>query len=261
MITRIHPTALVDSRAEIDPTALIGPFAIVGPDVIIGPDTEVAARATIERHARVGRGCYIGIGSVVGGDPQDRKFRGERTLVEIGDETCVREYATINRGTAASGATRIGRRCLIMSYVHVAHDCHLADDVVLANAVQLAGHVEIGAHAQLGGSTPVHQFVRIGTHAYIGGGSRVPQDVPPYTKAAGNPLKLYGLNGVGLARAGFDPSVRLALKHVYRLLFNSDLTRTRAVDQLRGQDLIPEAAHFVDFVARSERGTLSAVPA
>src|SRR5690242_16415381 len=119
MTPRIHPTAIVDPGADIDPTALIGPFAIVGPDVVIGPDTEVSARATIERHVRIGRGCLIGVGSVLGGDPQDRKFRGERTTVEIGDETVVREYTTINRGTAATGVTRVGQRCLIMSYVHV----------------------------------------------------------------------------------------------------------------------------------------------
>jgi len=261
MKPRIHPTALIDASAEIDPTALVGPFAIVGPDVVIGPDTEIAARATIERHTRIGRGSTIGVGSVIGGDPQDRKYRGERTAVEIGDETVVREYTTINRGTAATGLTRVGNRCLIMSYVHVAHDCRIADDVVLANAVQLAGHVEIATHAQLGGSTPVHQFVRIGTHAYVGGGSRVPQDVPPYTKAAGNPLQLYGLNSVGLVRAGFDPSTRLALKHAYRLLFNSELTRRQAVDELRREPQVAEVEHFVDFVAGSPRGTLSAVRA
>jgi UDP-N-acetylglucosamine acyltransferase len=262
MTPRIHPTALVDASAEIDPTALVGPFAIIGPAVVIGPDTEIAPRATIERNARVGRGCYVGIGSVIGGDPQDRKFRGETTWVEIGDETSIREYTTINRGTAATGVTTVGRRCLIMSYVHVAHDCRIDDDVVLANVVQLAGHVHIEAHAQLGGSTPVHQFVRIGAHAYVGGGSRVPQDVPPFTKAAGHPLRLYGLNSVGLMRAGFSPAVRLALKHAYRMLFNSDLTTTQAIAQLRDSDAgIPEVQHLLEFVARSERGTLSATPA
>lgn len=261
MTPRIHPAALVDPRAEIDPTALIGPYAIIGPAVTVGADTEIAARATLERDATIGRGCYVGVGSVIGGDPQDRKYRGEPTSVEIGDGTVVREYATINRGTAASGRTRVGQNCLIMSYVHVAHDCTIEDDVVLANAVQLAGHVCIAAHAQLGGSTPVHQFVRIGTHAYVGGGSRVPQDVPPYTKAAGNPLRLYGLNSVGLQRAGIDAAVRLALKRAYRLLFNSDLTRTQAIARLRDEPQLPEVEHLVDFVAGSTRGTLSATPA
>lgn len=261
MTPRIHPTALVDSRADVDPTALIGPFAIVGPGVTIGADTEIAARATVERNARIGRGCYVGVGSVIGGDPQDRKYRDEVTWVSIGDGTVVREYATINRGTAASGLTQVGQNALIMSYVHVAHDCVIGDDVVLANAVQLAGHVHIADHAQLGGSTPVHQFVRIGTHAYVGGGSRVPQDVPPYTKAAGNPLRLYGLNAVGLVRAGFDGATRLALKHAYRLLFNSDLTTRQAIARLRDEPRCAEVEHLVDFVARSERGTLSPLPA
>jgi UDP-N-acetylglucosamine acyltransferase len=257
MTTRIHPTALVDSAAELGDGVTVGPFAIIGPGVQIGRDTEIAARATIERNTILGPHCRVGIGAVIGGDPQDRKYRGEETWVEIGEGTRVREYSTVNRGTALTGRTVIGRRCYLMSYVHVAHDCVIEDDVTIANAVQLAGHVHIEEHASLGGSTPVHQFVRIGTFAFVGGGSRVPQDVPPYARAAGNPLRLYGTNGVGLARAGFSGDVRLALKHAYRLLFNSDLTVSDAVERLRQEsDQIPEVIRLVEFVASSERGVL-----
>ena len=253
----VHGTALVDAAAELAPGVSVGPFAIIGPDVRVGVDTEIAARATIAGSATIGARCHIGVGAVVGGEPQDRKFKGEPSSVVVGDGTVIREYATVNRGTAASSATRIGRNCFVMTYVHVAHDCHIGDGVVIANAVQLAGHVRIDDHAQIGGSTPVHQFVHIGTHAFVGGGSRAPQDVPPYTMAAGNPLRLCGVNVEGLRRAGFDAEERLAIKRAYRLLFNSDLTRGEAIERLRfeaGQ--LPEVMTLVEFVERSRRGVL-----
>ncbi len=257
MSSQIHPSALVDPGTAIDAHVVVGPYAVIGPRVEIGSGTTVGPHVVIECNTMIGRGCSIGAGSVLGGEPQDRKFRNEETWLEIGDETRIREYSTLNRGTAARGRTSVGRRCFIMTYVHIAHDCVIEDDVVLANAVQLAGHVHVESNATIGGSTPVHQFVRIGTHAFIGGGSRLPQDVPPYTRAAGNPFRLYGINTVGLARAGFDPQVRLALKHAYRLLFNSDLTSSEAVDRLRRESGdVAEVMRLVDFVARSERGML-----
>src|SRR2546422_7024221 len=150
------------------------------------------------------------------------------------DLTVIREYCTINRGTAATGKTAVGRRCFLMSYVHLAHDCVVGDDVIIANAVQMAGHVTIEDRAVISGLMPIHQFVRIGTFAFVGGGSRVNQDVPPYTKAVGNPVHLYGLNSVGLQRAGFAPEVKLALKRAYRLLFNSDMTVSQGIAKARG---------------------------
>jgi UDP-N-acetylglucosamine acyltransferase len=195
---------------------------------------------------------------VLGGAPQDRKYDNEETWVEIGSNTQIREYTTINRGSAERGKTSVGQGCLLMTYVHVAHDCALGNGVVVANGVQLAGHVHIGSFAYIGGLTPVHQFVRIGTHAFIGGGSRLPQDVPPFTRAAGNPYRLYGLNTLGLTRAGFDDVTLRALKHAYRLLFNSDMTRANAVAKLREENGgIPEVLELIEFVLSSERGVLA----
>lgn len=257
MTSAIHPTALVDRNATLGSDVVVGPYCVIGPRVSIGDGTRIAAHAVVEPDTTIGRRCYIGTGAVLGSAPQDRKYRGEPTGLEIGDDTLIREYTTVNRGSAAQGLTRVGCRCFLMSYVHVAHDCVLEDDVTLANAVQLAGHVHIEAHAAVGGSSPIHQFVRIGTHAFVGGGSRVPRDVPPYTRAAGNPLKLYGLNTIGLTRAGLPSDVRLALKHAYRLLFNSNLTTSEAVDRLQREGCaVPEVMRLVEFVARSGRGVL-----
>ena len=175
--------------------------------------------------------------------------------MEIGDDTTIREYTTINRGTAESGKTIIGTGSLLMSYVHVAHDCRIGDEVVIANSVQMAGHVEIQNRVVIGGLTPIHQFVRIGMLAFIGGGSRVNQDIPPYAKAVGNPLRLYGLNTVGLDRSGASPKARLALKRVYRLVFNADLTVPEGVARARDEvDACAEVDRFLDFIEHSERG-------
>ena len=257
MLTEVHPSAIVDPAAELDTRVAVGPFTVIGPRVEVGAGTRIASHVVIERNTRLGEMCSVGTGSVLGGDPQDKKFAQEETWLEVGNETDIREYCTLHRGTSARGKTSVGRGCFIMAYVHIAHDCLIEDGVVLANAVQLAGHVHIEEYASVGGLTPIHQFVRVGTHAFVGGGSRLPQDVPPYTRAAGNPYRLYGINTIGLTRAGFDPAVRLALKHAYRLLFNSKLTQTQAVDQLRRESFaVPEVMRLVDFVSSSERGVL-----
>jgi UDP-N-acetylglucosamine acyltransferase len=194
---------------------------------------------------------------VLGGPPQDVKYKGEETWVEIGDGTVIREYCTINRGTTATGKTTVGARCFIMTYVHFAHDCHIGNDVIVANAVQMAGHVRVDDRAIISGLTPIHQFVRIGTLAFIGGGSRVNQDIPPYTKAVGNPLHLYGLNSVGLQRAGFPADTKLALKKAYRMLFNSDLTLTQGIARARSElPALAEVETFLGFVEESQRGVL-----
>lgn len=253
----IHRTALVDPTAELGRDVSVGPYAIIGPKVSIGERSSVAGHAVLERNARIGSGVRIGYGTVIGNDPQDLKYRGEETWVEIGDGTVVREYCTINRGTTATGLTRVGARCFLMTYVHVAHDCHIGNDVIIANSVQMAGHVHIDDRAIVSGLTPIHQFVRIGTYAFVGGGSRVNQDVPPYTKAVGNPVHLYGLNSVGLQRAGFPPEVKLALKRAYRLLFNSDLTVSQGIARARGElPPLPEVESFLRFIEESQRGVL-----
>ena len=255
MTARIHPTALVDSTAVIGADVEIGPWAIVGPHCTIGDGSVLSARATLERNVRLGERVQIGIGAVLGGDPQDLKYRGEETWVEIGDETSVREYSTINRGTAHSLVTRVGRNCFLMSYVHLAHDCHLGDHIIISNGTQLAGHVTIEDRVTISGLCAVHQFSRIGRHAFIGGCSRVPQDVPPFVRAVGNPLKLFGLNSVGLQRSGFSEDVVRELKRAYRICFRSDLNLSQGVERAREElTLLPDVEHFLDFIDASQRG-------
>jgi UDP-N-acetylglucosamine acyltransferase len=258
MSSNIHPTAILEKGVVLDSNVTVGPYSLIGPRVEIGADTTIGPHTVIECNTRIGRGSSLGVGCVLGGAPQDRKYDNEETWLEIGDETEIRDYSTIHRGSAARKRTSIGNRCFLMTYVHVAHDCVLDDDVVLANGVQLAGHVHIASFAYISGLTPIHQFVRIGTHAFVGGGSRLPQDVPPYTRAAGNPYKLYGINTLGLTRAGFASETRLALKHAYRLLFNSDLPKAEAAERVRRENAnFPEVIHLVNFVSRSERGALA----
>ena len=253
----IHRTALIDPTAELGPDVAVGPFAIVGPRVTVGDHSQIAAHAVLERTTRIGRGVKIGYGTVIGNDPQDLKYKGEETWVQIGDGTIIREYCTINRGTTATGKTTVGQRCFIMTYVHIAHDCAIGSDVILANGIQMAGHVTVEDRAIISGLVPIHQFVRIGTYAFVGGGSRVNQDVPPYTKAVGNPVHLYGLNSVGLQRAGFSPDVKLALKRAYRLLFNSDLTVSQGIARARAElPPLPEVEKFLSFIEASQRGVM-----
>ncbi len=253
----IHRTAIVDPTAHLGSDVTVGPYAIVGPHVTVGERTGVAAHVVIERNTRIGTGVKVGYGTVIGNDPQDLKYKGEETWVEIGDGTIIREYCTINRGTTATGKTAIGQRCFIMTYVHIAHDCVIGNDVILANGIQMAGHVTVEDRAIVSGLVPIHQFVRIGTYAFVGGGSRVNQDVPPFTKAVGNPVHLYGLNSVGLQRAGFSPDVKLALKRAYRLLFNSDLTVSQGIARARLElPQVPEVEKFLSFIEASQRGVM-----
>ena len=253
----IHPTALISKDAELGAGVRVGPFAIVGEGCVIGDGSAVAAHAVLERNVRLAKNVKIGVGSVLGGDPQDLKFKGEETTVEIGEGSVVREYSTINRGTAESMKTTVGRGCFIMSYVHLAHDCHIGDGVIISNATQLAGHVTVEDKAILSGVSAVHQFVLIGKYSFIGGCSRVAKDVPPYVKAVGNPVKLYGLNTVGLQRNGFPEEVIRELKRAYRLFFKSELNvsqaRARAESELPP---IPELTEFLRFFERSDRGVV-----
>jgi UDP-N-acetylglucosamine acyltransferase len=192
---------------------------------------------------------------VLGGDPQDLKFKGEVTTVEIGSGTTIREYSTINRGTSQSFKTTVGENCFIMSYVHLAHDCHIGNGVILGNTVQLAGHVTIDDRAIISGVTAVHQFVKIGKYSFIGGCSRVPKDVAPFVKAVGNPIKLFGLNSVGLERNGFPEEVRRELKRAYRLFFKSELNLSQAREKAASElHPYPEVQEFLHFFDGSDRG-------
>jgi len=251
----VHETAVIDVTADIGADVVIGPYSVVGPNVVIGAGTRLGAHVVIERDTVIGSGCRIHAGAVLGGDPQDLKYGGEAAVLRVGDRTVIREFVTLNRGTAALGRTEIGSDCLLMAYAHVAHDCIIGDHVVIANAVNMGGHVTIGDWATVGGVVAVHQFARIGAYAIVGGASAVRKDVPPYVKAAGNPLKLYGLNSVGLQRRGFSDETRAELKRLYRLFFESKLNIAQAVERAR-QELAPsaEVGHFLAFIDASERG-------
>jgi UDP-N-acetylglucosamine acyltransferase len=251
----IHSTAIVSKDAELGNDVSIGPFAIVGPGCVLSDGCKVAAHAVIERNATLGRNVKVGIGSIVGGDAQDLKYRGEETHVEIGDNTQLREYVTVNRGTAEALKTTVGKDCYLMSYSHVGHDCHVGDSVIISNACHLGGHVTVEEKAIISGVAAVHQFTLVGRYAFIGGCSRVTKDVPPYVKAVGNPIKLYGLNSVGLQRNGFPEDVVRELKRAYRLFFKSELNLTQARERAESElRKIPEIVEFLRFFERSERG-------
>lgn len=251
----IHPTAIIAPTAVIGAGVHVGPFAYIGDACVVGDNCVVAMRATLERNVTLAAGVKVGIGSVLGGDPQDLKFKGEHTTVEIGENTVIREYATINRGTTHSFKTSVGSNSLLMSYVHLAHDCQIGNDVIISNGTQLAGHVVIDDRAIVSGLVAVHQFARIGRHSFVGGCSRVAKDVPPYLKAVGNPVKLYGLNSVGLQRSGFDEAIVRELKRAYRLVFRSELNVSQALERARAElQPLPEVTAFLTFIEESERG-------
>ena len=251
----IHTTAVVHPKAELDSDVVIGPYSVIGADVRIEAGTRLGAHVVVEGHTTIGRDNTILHGAVLGAPPQDLKFRGETTFLRIGNGNTIREFATLNLATIAGETTSVGDRCLLMAYVHIAHNCRIGNDVILANAVNLAGHVDVQDHAIVGGLTPVHQFVRIGRHAIVGGGSRVPKDVPPFVTAAGNPLRLAGLNTVGLERRGFDDARLARLKQAYRILFRSGLTVAKALERLQaefGSD--DDVQTLVEFFETSQRG-------
>src|SRR6188474_1745299 len=254
-MTNIHPTAIVSDQARLGENVQVGPGVIVGDGCEVGDDCILEARAVLERNVRLAPGVRVGIGTVLGGDPQDLKFKGEETWVEVGEGTRIREYTTINRGTSQSFKTTVGKGCFLMSYVHLAHDCHIGNGVIISNATQLAGHVTIDDRAIISGVTAVHQFVKIGKYSFIGGCSRVPKDVAPFVKAVGNPIKLFGLNSVGLERNGFPEEVRRELKRAYRLFFKSELNLSQAREKANAElHPLPEVEEFLRFFDRSDRG-------
>lgn len=252
----IHPTAIVDPRAELEAPVSIGPWATVGSRVRIGRGTSIGAHATIDGDTTIGRDNRIFPYASVGCVPQDLKYRGEPGRLEIGDRNLVREYASISIGTEAGGMlTRLGDDNLLMNYAHVGHDCRLGDHVHLVNGVALAGHCEVGDHAIVSGLAAVAQFVRIGESAFIGGGSMVVMDVPPFCMANGDRAKLVGLNVVGIERRGFGAERIGALRRAYRILFQSKMLARDAVDRIREElATSTDAIALADFVAASERG-------
>jgi UDP-N-acetylglucosamine acyltransferase len=253
----IHHTAIVHKDAKLADDVRVGPYSIVNEAAQIGSGTEVSSHVLIDAGTIIGKNCRIHHGAVVGTLPQDLKFKGEKTFVEVGDGTVIREYATINRGTEYRGKTVVGRNCFIMAYAHLAHDCLVGDNVILANSVNLGGHVEIGNYAILGGVLPVHQFVKIGMHSIIGGGFRVQKDVCPYALVAGYPLKTTGLNRIGLTRRGFPDKTLKILERTFRILFKSRLNTSQAIERIKAQvEPLPEVRNILDFIAASERGII-----
>jgi UDP-N-acetylglucosamine acyltransferase len=255
--SRIHATAIVSGDAELESDVEVGAFAIIGQNCKVASGCVIGPRTTLERNVTLAQNVKVGMGTILGGAPQDLKYAGEETAVEIGEGTVIREYTTINRGTAHSFKTTVGRSCLIMSYVHLAHDCHIGNNVILSNVAQLAGHVTVEDKAIVSGLCAVHQFVRIGRHSFIGGCSRVSKDIPPFLKAVGNPVRLYGLNTVGLQRNGMDEDTIRELKRAYRLLFRSEMNVTQAIERAQTElEPLSEVKELIQFVEASERGVV-----
>lgn len=251
----VHPTAIVDKKAQLGNDVEIGPYSIIGPKVVIKDGVKIASNVVIDGRTTIGKGCRIFHSAVLGTEPQDLKYAGEDTAVEIGEYTTIREFATVNKSTNIEHPTRVGNHCLLMTYSHVAHDCQLGDRVILANSVNLAGHVLIENNASIGGVTPVHQFVHIGCYVFIGGLSRVSQDVAPYTLGASIPYKTVGLNAIGLQRNNFLPETRATLKKLYKIFYNSNLNTIQALEKIKSEvEMISEVRHFIEFVENSERG-------
>ncbi|MBD3421485.1 MAG: acyl-ACP--UDP-N-acetylglucosamine O-acyltransferase [Chitinivibrionales bacterium] len=253
----IHATAIVNPQARIGDKVTIGPYAVVEDDTVIGNETEIGSHAYIGSGVRIGAQCRIFNGASVGTIPQDLKFGGEKTTLEIGDGTTVREFCTLNRGTNASGSTSIGSGCLLMAYVHIAHDCHLGNNVIIANNMAMAGHVTIGSNVTIGGVCSIHQFVKVGDYSFIGANSYLTMDVAPFALTAGDPTRLMGINKVGLQRKGFSDDRRDAIKRAYKTLFRSSLSLVGAQQKLL--ENFPQNADIaliVDFIQNSQRGLM-----
>ncbi|MFI3287278.1 MAG: acyl-ACP--UDP-N-acetylglucosamine O-acyltransferase [Rikenellaceae bacterium] len=247
----VHPDAKLGEGVEV------APFAIIEGDVVIGDGTYIGSSAVIKDGAIIGKNCIIETGAIIAGVPQDLKFNGEKTTAEIGDRTTIREYATINRGTAAKGRTIVGSDCLVMAYVHVGHDCIVGDKVILVNRVSLAGEVEIGDWAIVAGHSGIHQFTRIGAHSMIGGLLKLVRDAPPYIKAAHEQVSYIGVNSIGLRRRGFTAEAISEIQDIYRIIFQSNLATRTAVERVEAEFAPSEHRDAIlDFIKSSSRGII-----
>lgn len=252
-----QPLAYIHPGAKIAKNVVIEPFTTIHNNVEIGEGTWIGSNVTIMEGARIGKNCTIFPGAVISAVPQDLKFGGEESIAIIGDNTTIRECVTINRGTIASGKTVVGSNCLIMAYAHIAHDCVLGNNVIIVNGVALAGHVIIGDYAVIGGLAAVHQFITIGNHAMVSGGSLVRKDVPPYTKAAKEPLSYVGINSVGLRRRGFSTEKIREIQDIYRILYQKKYNNSQALDIIEAEmEATPERDEIIDFVKNSSRGIM-----
>ncbi len=253
---RIHPTAIVERGAEIGAGTAVGPYSIIGGAVRIGPDSEVGAHVVLEGRVAIGARCRIDHGAIIGGVPQDLKYRdGLPVGVTIGDDTAIREYVTIHRATREGHDTLVGSHCLVMASSHVAHDCVVGNHVVIINFAGLTGHVTVGDHATIGGLSGIHPFVRIGTHAYLGGCSKTLQDVPPFVIATGVPATARGVNVIGMRRGGIDAEGRRQVQAAFRILYRSGLAPGAATARIKTElGEHPLVARLVEFIEESRRG-------
>jgi len=252
---QVGPHAVVGASARIGNGCVIGPSAVIDGSVILGDECQVGPSVMITGNTTIGRGNRFFHGASIGNDPQDLKFHGEESFLEIGSENVFREFCTVHLAAGEGEKTRVGNNNLLMAYVHIAHNCVIHDRVVLANAVNIAGHVEVESFATIGGMVPVHQFVRIGAYSMVGGGSRLPQDVPPYVRVAGNPVEVSGINSIGLKRRGFSDEELLNIKKAYRLLYRSGLNVRQALERIASDcKLTKNIEELMEFIRRSERG-------
>jgi UDP-N-acetylglucosamine acyltransferase len=252
-----QPLAFIHTDSKIARNVVIEPFVTIEKDVEIGSGTWIGSNVTIMEGARIGKNCRIFPGAVISAIPQDLKFEGEKSLTIIGDDCTIRECATINRGTSASGKTIVGNHCLIMAYAHIAHDCVIGDNCVIVNSVALGGHVTIGDYAIIGGLSAIHQFVSVGKHAMVSGGSLVRKDVPPYIKAAREPLSFVGINSIGLRRRGFSDDKIKEIQAIFRILFQNNNNNTQALLKIETElNASPERDEIISFVQNSGRGIM-----
>ena len=253
----IQPLSYVHPNAKIADNVVIDPFVTIAKNVEIGKGTWIGSNVTIMEGARIGENCRIFPGAVISAIPQDLKFKGEKSLAIIGNNTTVRECATINRGTSVTGKTEVGKNCLIMAYSHIAHDCKIGNNCIIVNSVALGGHVSIGDYAIIGGLSAIHQFVSIGKHAMISGGSLVRKDVPPYVKAAREPLSFVGINSIGLRRRGFSEGKIKETQDIFRILYQNNNNTTQALLKIETEiNTSPERDEIISFIQNSGRGIM-----
>ena len=253
----IHPTAIIDPSARLGENVSVGPYAVIGPDCAVGANTELGPHVVLEAFTTVGRDCQVRAGAVLGGPPQDAKFKGERSYLRVGNRNLIREYVTLHRASGEDQETVVGDDNLILAYSHAGHNCRIGSGVLIANNVGLAGQVTIEDGAILGGLVGVHQFVRIGRMALVGGFSKVVQDVPPFLVADGRPADVLDLNALELRRAGVKPASRAALRRAYKLLYRANLNMSQALEAIEAEIAPnPEVAYLVAFMQRIKGGSL-----
>jgi UDP-N-acetylglucosamine acyltransferase len=255
MSRRIHPSAIISKKAKVADSVEVGPYSVISDKAEIQSGCSIGANCVIDGNTKIGKNCKIFTGVVIGSIPQDLKFKGEKTQVIIGNNNIIREYTTINLATSATGKTTVGNDNLLMAYTHIAHDCVIGNNCVIANCGTLAGHVTIEDRAVVGGLVAIHQFTRVGALSIIGGCSKVVQDVPPYSTCDGHPTKVFGINSIGLERAGLSKDIIQVLKRAFKILFFSELSFSHAIERVNKElPSCKELTYLVNFIQKSERG-------